>query len=293
MGGFFNTYPLGCSIADLMNIYLSPHHDDVCFSIGWLAATRGGELVNLFTDSVHGLNPSAADAARHSGETNSARRRREDARFTEAVGLGTHDLDLPDVADGADPFDLTAIDDEIERLGARLVPYLLDLLPQDSTPASATLYCPMGVGAHRNHLSAFWAVRRAYDRLSPRCSVQLYEELPYASIGWIRQRDVAAMRNALAGHGLVPMQVPLTPAELQKKLEWISYYESQHHTPPRPEQFIPASGDCAGPHELVWRLLPMQTNAASTGHMAGGVISGARWSSGNVAYPRQAALRIG
>jgi len=34
-----------------MHVYLSPHNDDVCFSIGHLADRFGGELVNLFTRS--------------------------------------------------------------------------------------------------------------------------------------------------------------------------------------------------------------------------------------------------
>jgi len=36
-----------------MHIFLSPHHDDICFSLGHLAGRGGGDLVNLFTRSQY------------------------------------------------------------------------------------------------------------------------------------------------------------------------------------------------------------------------------------------------
>ena len=34
-----------------MAIFLSPHHDDICFSLAGLAERTGGDLVNIFTIS--------------------------------------------------------------------------------------------------------------------------------------------------------------------------------------------------------------------------------------------------
>lgn len=166
-----------------MDIYLSPHHDDVCFSVGKLASQTGGELVNAFTISRYVAarvdlpgEPDAQVAAI------SNLRRQEDLRFTTAAGLARHDLGLsePPVL-GLGPFDLTGIADEIRHLSARLIPFVLDLLEREDDPRRSALYSPMGIGGHRNHLSMLLTVRRAYEALSQRCAVFLYEDLHYAS----------------------------------------------------------------------------------------------------------------
>jgi len=242
-----------------MNIYLSPHHDDVCFSIGHLAASRGGEVVNLFTVSSYVATPSpGAPPGQTRLDTTTERRQREDDRFIQAAGLSAQDFELADVAGDADPFDLSGIESEVDLLTARLIPYLLDRLPADSDPQTANLYCPMGIGAHRNHVSTLMAVKRAYDALSPRCAIFLYEDLHYASIDWIRKRDLYAARTAFAGHGVLPMMVPLSQEDMERKLSWIGFYESQVGAAPQASQYVPFTGMSTRPHEAIWRIFPSQ-----------------------------------
>jgi hypothetical protein len=247
-----------------MNIYLSPHHDDVCFSISHFAHAHGGELLNLFTVSSYlAASSGVAGAERAPVETITERRRLEDLRFVQACGLRSHDLGLSDVPDDADPFDLTDIEAEVDLLSERLIPYLLDLLPQDSDANSAALYCPMGIGGHRNHVSTLRSIQRAYADLSKRCAIWLYEELYYASIPSIRNRDVAAARATFADRGLLPMIAPLSAAEMEMKLRWIGFYESQLDCTPQADQYIPASDVSPWPHESIWRVLPQQLAASS------------------------------
>lgn len=241
-----------------MHIYLSPHRDDVCFSLGHLAGRTGGELVNAFTVSGYVAVPMDLPknpAARVAMITEL--RRQEDVLFAAAAGLRRHDLRLsePPVL-GLGPFDLTGLDVEVEDLSARLIPYLLNLLPDEDGPEGAALYCPMGVGGHRNHVSMLLAVRGAIEALSRRCNVFLYEDLHYASDAGARQRGLALAARAFAGAELSPLVVPLDAPAVELKMRLIGLYASQHARPPRLAAFTPASGASPGPHEMIWRVAP-------------------------------------
>ena len=208
-----------------MNLYLSPHHDDVCFSIGNLAARLGGEVWNLFTISRY-------------------------------VGA---DMDLPPEGPelvGHDPFDLTDLAPEVDMLTARVVPRVLDLLPSDGDAEAASLYCPMGIGGHRNHVSTLLAVRGACEALSRRCAVFLYEDLHYASVPHVREAGLQRAARVFEGYGLSPIVKPLSAEEADRKMGWIGLYASQHTHTPLARDFTPASGLDAGPHEIVWRVAP-------------------------------------
>jgi hypothetical protein len=240
-----------------MHIYLSPHHDDICFSLGHLASRRGGELLNLFTRSQYVAVAMAlpADAGARV-EAISRLRREEDLRFVQAAGLGRHDLGLPEPAlIGREPFDLTDLDAEIVPLRASLMPYLLDLLSA-GTPETATLYCPMGIGGHRNHLTTLLAVRAAYDTLRARCTVLLYEDLHYASVAAARELGLQRAARIFAGFQLAGTALPLDPEASARKMQAIGLYASQHRHPPRIADFTPASG-ATGLHEIIWRVEPL------------------------------------
>jgi len=237
-----------------MHIYLSPHHDDICFSLGHLARRCGGDLVNLFTRSRYvavAMELPADDGARI--EAISRLRREEDLRFVQAAGLVRHDLGLPEPAlVGREPFDLTDLDAEIATLQASLLPYLLDLL-RAGAPETAKLYCPMGIGGHRNHLSTLLAVRAAYDTLRARCTLLLYEDLHYASVAPVRELGLQRVAQIFAGFQLSGTALPLDPDASARKMQAIGLYASQHRHPPRIADFTPASG-ATGLHEIVWRV---------------------------------------
>src|ERR1044072_2817307 len=151
-----------------MHIYLSPHHDDVCFSIGHLAAQQGGELVNLFTRSSYAAVPVRTDGQDRIPRITGLRRD-EDRLFAEQTGLTRHDLGLDETSViGRHSFDVSDLDGEIAILRQSLIGYLEDLLPEDAVYQNSTLFCPMGIGAHRNHVSTLLAIREAFDALSRR-----------------------------------------------------------------------------------------------------------------------------
>ncbi len=242
-----------------MHIYLSPHHDDICFSLAHLAGRYRGALVNLYTRSRYvatALDLPTDEAARV--EAVSRLRREEDLRFVRSAQLIRNDLELPEPALlGRHSRDLTELDDEIASLSERLIPFLLDLLPR-AEPRAANLFCPMGIGGHRNHVTTLLAIRAAYDTLRTRCSVFLYEDLHYANEPRTREAGLQRAAQVFGGYRLAGSVVQLDPAESARKMHWIGLYASQHRASPREADFTPASGLAAGLHEIVWRVVPPQ-----------------------------------
>ncbi|MGO8713624.1 MAG: hypothetical protein ACLQUZ_16490 [Rhizomicrobium sp.] len=185
-------------------------------------------------------------------------RRREDELFAGTARLTRHDLGLsePPVL-GYKPFDLANLTAEVAALSQRLMPCILALLPGEGDPHGAELYCPMGIGGHRNHLSTLLAVRRAYDWLRRRCTVFLYEDLHYASDFGVRQVGLQRATQLFAPSRLTPIVMPINADDCERKMRLIRLYASQHASPPRFDKFTPASGLASGLHEIVWQLAPV------------------------------------
>ena len=210
-----------------MNVHLSPHVDDVCFSIGRLASRLGGDLVNLFT--LSGWVAVDMDLPADNGERIAAvtqLRRQEDQRFVLASGLVRHDLGLRESPfEARGNFDLTQLDVDLAALSASLAPYLLALLPGDSDPDTASLYCPLGVG--------------------------------YASGPRAREAGLQRAGQVFAGSRLSPIVETLQAQDAERKMRWIGLYASQHPRMPRDADFTPASEMAPGLHEIVWRVSPL------------------------------------
>ena len=114
-----------------MHVYLSPHLDDICFSLAHLAGRYHGELVNLYTRCRYvaaSIGLPADEAARV--EAVSRLRRAEDIRFAEATQLTRQDLELKEPAlMGRHWRDLSDLEGEVAALSACLMPVLSELLP--------------------------------------------------------------------------------------------------------------------------------------------------------------------
>lgn len=246
-----------------MAIFLSPHNDDICFSLAGLAERTGGEMVSIFTISDYVAAPIAlpADPARRTSAI-TALRRAEDDCFAAATGLARHDLALAEpVLVGRGAFDLAGIEDEVALLSRRLIPLVLTLAGKEGAQRPS-LYCPMGIGGHRNHVSVLLAVRRAIPHLSGFCDVFLYEDLHYASRAAVRERGLANARRVFGDALSTGIALPLDPAAATRKLDRIGGYASQHDAPPRLARFTPASGLSDRPHEIVWPIASAAVRAA-------------------------------
>jgi hypothetical protein len=241
-----------------IHIYLSPHQDDVCFSLAATARQQGGELLNLFTRSLYvAAEMALPDEPSARVAFVSQLRRSEDLRFAAAAGLNRHDLQLsePGVV-GLRSFDLNGIAQEVEMLSRLLIPYLERLLPDTSTPADACLYVPMGIGGHRNHVSTMLTIGQAFARLARRCRIRLYEDLHYASDGATRTQGLGNAAKIFSGIRMVPEIHRLDTAEARWKMDAVNLYASQHNRTPSPTAYSPASGDHEGMHEIIYDYLP-------------------------------------
>lgn len=228
-------------------IYLSPHYDDIAFSLGArVAAMPGGRLVNLFTRSGYVAGtptdhwPDAATIERVM-----VLRREEDTAFSTRCQLERLDLGLeePPVRRRS-PWDLAGLADDIEQVRAPLTQLL------GALPAAARIFCPAGIGGHVNHL----AVRAVVVELLPELgahTVLFYEDLPYAASRRKRRRGIADLRAALQGRRL-GRQAWSSSAE---KLEAVNCYPSQLPKPPTLRRFSPRTIWPFGPHEAVWQVL--------------------------------------
>jgi hypothetical protein len=112
-------------------IYISAHHDDVCFSIGQLCQRLGGgSLLNVFS-----LSNYTHESLCIPGDVNhvSALRDKEDAAFASLCGLRRINLELLDAPlRGRRPFDKSERENEGKLIGPRLMNATLELLARCS-----------------------------------------------------------------------------------------------------------------------------------------------------------------
>lgn len=232
------------------DIYLSPHYDDVAFSLGArVAAARGGRLINLFTRSGYVAGtpvdhwPDAATIDRVM-----RLRQAEDTAFSQRYGLQRLDLgfDEPPVRKRI-PWDLTGLADDIDQVRAPLSELL------GALPAGARIFCPAGIGGHANHLAVRAVVIELLPELERRGEVLFYEDLPYASSSRARRRWLPDLRTALDGRRL---RRRTWAAGVAEKLVAVNLYPSQHAGEVTSlRRFSPRTLWPIGPHEAVWQRI--------------------------------------
>lgn len=232
-------------------MFLSPHYDDIAFSLGNTVREIGrGTLVNLFTRSINLPNPAMAKARVWTIDEISAQRDAEDARFAEACGLDRRALGLkePPVR-GRHAKDLRGLAEDREQVRAPLTRLLVTLGKDvDGRPV---LFCPAAIGGHVNHLATMYTVAGMLPDLRARYRVFFYEDLPYGSSFWRRRRGLARLARTVGGLGARHV-IPLG-SHLAEKMRLVAMYESQHRHEPRPRRYSPgALGQ--PPHEAFWEL---------------------------------------
>ena len=228
-------------------VALSPHPDDVAFSIGGLvrhlARDSSVTVATVFTRHVWApnLDPDARDPDRVSRI-----REQEDARYCARIGAAR-------VALGFDDAGLRGYDDETERLGLRpddtIGPIVRTALDDLLSPGSAVL-CPLGLGGHVDHL----VVRDAARTIARSGGLELwfYEDLPYARSlpGRTIERHALEVDPAIEG-----VRFPLTPSAWARKVEDVSAYRTQLRDVDLDDLTAHArrTGDGPGLAERIWR----------------------------------------
>lgn len=243
-----------------MNIFLSPHHDDVCFSLAITTmALGGGHIINIFSQSDNVAGPTRELMGEERNQSSvSALRAQEDVQFCKIVNLVRHDLGLLDSPlRGDDPFDASNVDDQAIVVESALEPLLRKLIADSEIGAeSVNLFCPMGIGGHRDHLATLKAVTRLQAKLPFGFKFRFYEDLFYASDYSTRQKGLERFAAMNANKQFYKIPLRLTPADLDKKMQMTNLYKSQHESMQPASVFIPADICLHGPHEAIWESFP-------------------------------------
>jgi hypothetical protein len=246
------------------DLYLSPHYDDVCFSIGsFVSRRRSGALLTIFSRSDHLLRVADRRAdgfgrmkPEQRIEFASRIRRDEDLAFAERVGLDAAVAGLDEAPiRNRHPFDS---DKSIED-AARLERPILDSIAAAAAPPPsdrrAVLCCPMGIGGHVDHLTLLRIVRKHYADLHSQREIVFYEDLHYASTWDERVRGVARFGEIL--HPLRPRRRHLPVKAPRAKLELVNIYKSQFRDlPDTLAAFSPATFFAGRAHEALWTIEP-------------------------------------
>jgi hypothetical protein len=241
--------------AEAAKVYLSPHHDDIAFSLGGFAAFRpGGELINVFTRSSYlAAEPLRLGADPAIVETVTALRTAEDVAFAAATGLARRDLGLPEPPVlGRKPWETVRVEDDIAA-SAGLIEVVLGLA--DALPEPRWLFCPLAIGPHVNHLAVRTLVLRNLTALERKYRIAFYEDLPYARSTTARRRAVRELRAATAPRTPIRAVWAMSASDQRRKLDLVGLYGSQHVSPPTTiEAFTPKAALPFGPHEAAWVL---------------------------------------
>ena len=233
----------------MTRVVLSPHSDDACFSLGgMLQQNPGSVLFNLYTRSDF------TAAGRIHPDDASRLRRAEDAAFASRLGLQVEDLALPEaLLRGHASFDLHGIERDASELTHVLCPRLLDM-GAAAGPHRVDLFCPLGVGGHRDHVATLMVVVENLSELSEHFRVSFYEDLPYASDPSKREAATARLKAWLAPRLMARKVLALDDGQFAGKLELARLYRSQISIISDSAQLIPGASPAPEPHEAWWTL---------------------------------------
>lgn len=234
-----------------ITVLLSPHRDDVAFSMSALAERPGAKLVvNLFTRSSYtALEKSTLSPSVERIERVSATRALEDRRYFDLICLEVVDFDGEEPSlRGRKSRDPAGIDDDAAQIRNRLVALLNDLA---SIHRHVTLIAPAAMGGHVNHLAARrvaydWFLVGPTDR-----SIGFFEDIPYAANWWTRRAGIESLKRFVGDRPLRRRTFEVGP----RKLDYVNFYASQHRAPvTRLSAFSPATLLPSKPHEAIWEI---------------------------------------
>ena len=239
---------------DPRDIYLAPHSDDVCFSIGALAASRrAGTLLTVF--SVSRYLADARAALRASVLDVTRRRMAEDTEFARRVGLSARWLGLSEAPiRGEMPFDDAPIAPAVQASREALLAALIGPTLGQRAARRPWLFCPLGVGAHRDHRTVRAIVLSAFGTLAVRYRIGFYEDLHYAADLEARRKALEGLSTHAPALAMTRLRHDLSQDVVRRKMALLGLHASQLPAGwATVERFTPALPMLSGvPHEAVW-----------------------------------------
>lgn len=231
------------SIMDKRALLLSPHADDVAYSIGGIVAHLSGRTKIQLT-TVFGRSGWALPQAlrRHSVDAISAMREREDRAYCERRRIDYALLPCPDSFvmgyDEAKELSVAPDDDPRTANVVKLIGNSAARLQPDLVLA------PCGLGGHVDHQ----IVRAAAEALG-QVDVLYYEDVPYSA-----RLPLAVLNRQLTGQGLAPAVTIDIESVLEAKRDDMWGYRSQTSAPTIADMLLHASRVGAGIARYAERL---------------------------------------
>ena len=253
--GMQKSAPLDASPSD---VYLQPHSDDICFSLGGFAFKRHrGTLLTVFP--ITGYVPLVQGITAPSAESVTRTRIAEDEAFAEACGLDFRFLDIQCASIlGHRPFSGEWVSQNSARLETPLLQVLLSAVSSRTLHKRPWLFCPSGIGGHVDHVAIRMFVNRNYHLISRHYYIGFYEDLHYASGATERSMGINRLLNETRDRMLQRYAFPLGEG-ISKKIALIHLYKSQFLALPQSiEKFTPAAETPREPHEAIWSDEPME-----------------------------------
>jgi hypothetical protein len=236
------------------DLYLSPHFDDICFSLGaYVSRKQRGIVLTIFSNSQHVANPVYKRVAVGDCKTAiSDLRRAEDLTFVQEVGMRQLVAGLDEAPiRGRDPFDLDRSAEDAVLLDQKVMNAIAAAGRERPTGIRPRLYCPMGIGTHIDHLTILRIVKRNVEVLLAAYRIAYYEDLHYASDWQRRVAGLARFRSIITPFR--PQRSVHPISDTRRKLKLVGLYESQFAKPPTSiGPFTPAQYFPSLPHEAIW-----------------------------------------
>ena len=205
-------------ISSPRDVFISPHSDDVCFSLACFAHRRQtGRLLNVFT-----ISPYTTDRRhQHSDNLRVVTRQRcsEDALFAKACGLTLESLEFKDaMARSEHPFDASHSGDISRLIEEKVLASLVGPVLGMTTSRKPWLFVPMGIGGHVDHVAVLMVILRHrrllaknyqidfVNRVARRVGMAIYSEgighslgMPYSAFEDQRSGEIMGKLHVYAG----------------------------------------------------------------------------------------------
>ncbi|MDR3465950.1 MAG: hypothetical protein P4M07_08415 [Xanthobacteraceae bacterium] len=238
------------------DVYLQPHSDDICFSLGAFADARHrGRLLTVFPTA--GYVATRPGAAAQPVEQVTRVRLAEDQAFADLCGLETKTVDLAGASVLGHPsFDLGFADDNATRTRGPLMAALRALAPQPAPRSRPWLFCPSGIGGHVDHVTVLQLICSHYEDLRGIYRIGFYEDLHYAADPAGRRAGLDRLHRIVGDRALARHAFRYN-GRAGRKLALIALYRSQFlELPATVAEFSPATSLPPAPHEAIWTEEP-------------------------------------
>ena len=203
----------------MQDIYLSPHYDDIAFSLSSFIKPNS-LLIDVFTISnyIENQNYNSKNISVSNIREN------EEKSFTSFNNLNFIKLNFHDRGMQCNPFSFyynVPSNDNLEKTLMSLITSLI------ATNKKTTLYCPLGVGKHYDHLQVFNIIQKNYKKLQKHFEIKFYAESPYLSYKNNLEKRKRNLKQWFSEHNIKEYKKELNSAQIEQKIKNLICYKSQ------------------------------------------------------------------